>query len=162
MNARGLVRRAVPGPARLGDEGSISLYILGLAVMAAVVIAGAAVVTSAHITRMTLLDVADGAALAAANALDESTGYDNGVGASVPISRASVSRRAAEYLRSRPRPARVTAWRLTPSTGSPDGGTAVVGLTADVELPVLGTALRAIGGSITISVESSARADLDL
>ena len=76
-------------------------------------VAGTVAVTSAHLSRMRLLDLADGAALSAANALDESA-YDQGVGESVPLSNASVQQRAATYLGSRPRPARHHA-----SGGSP-------------------------------------------
>ena len=105
------------------ERGSISLFILGLALVAMLLIAGAVAVTSAHLSRMRLLDVADGAALSAANALDDSA-YDQGIGASVPLSNRSVQERAAVYLDSRPRPGSVTAWRLAPGTGTPDGRTA--------------------------------------
>ena len=71
-------------------------------------IAGAVAVTSAHLSRMRLLDVADGAALSAANALDDSA-YDRGVGESVPLSNRSVQERAAAYLGSRPRPGSIVA-----------------------------------------------------
>ena len=83
--------RPVPGPAVSGRAparratepprggGSISLFILGLAVIAMLLIAGAVAVTSAHLSRMRLLDVADGAALSAANALDDSA-YEPGRG----------------------------------------------------------------------------------
>ena len=63
--------RAAPG-AGADEDGSISLFILGLALIAMLLIAGAVAVTSAHLSRMRLLDVADGAALSAANALDDS------------------------------------------------------------------------------------------
>ena len=87
------------------EDGSISLLILGLTLIAVLLVAGTVAVTSAHLSRMRLLDLADGAALSAANALDESA-YDQGVGESVPLSNASVQQRAATYLGSRPRPAR--------------------------------------------------------
>ncbi|MGL5929453.1 MAG: pilus assembly protein TadG-related protein, partial [Dermatophilaceae bacterium] len=58
-------------------------------------------------------------------------------------------------------PSRVTEWRLTPATGTPDGQTAVVGLSAKVSVPLIGSLLDQLGGEITISVESRARADVD-
>ena len=79
-----------------------------------VLIAGTVAVTSAHLSRMRLLDVADGAALSAANALDDSA-YERGVGESVPLSNRSVQERAAAYLGSRPRPGSVAGWRLAPA-----------------------------------------------
>ena len=69
--------------------------------VAAVLIAGTVAVTSAHLSRMRLLDVADGAALSAANALDDAA-YREGVGTAVPLSNASVRERAAAYVGGRP------------------------------------------------------------
>ena len=74
---------------RRDEAGSISLLILGLTLIAMLLVAGTVAVTSAHLSRMRLLDLADGAALSAANALDESA-YEQGVGESVPLSDASV------------------------------------------------------------------------
>ncbi|MGL5863415.1 MAG: pilus assembly protein TadG-related protein [Phycicoccus sp.] len=147
-------------PAPRDEGGSISLYILGLTTVAIVLIVGTIAVTSAQITRMQLLDVADGAALAAANALDRGA-YDAGVGDTVPVSESSVEGRAAAYLTAREPPSHVTEWRLTPATGTPDGQTAVVGLAARVRVPLVGDLLDQLGGEITISVESRARANLD-
>jgi hypothetical protein len=142
------------------ETGSISLYLLGLAVIAMTLVAGTVTVTTAHLARIRLLDVADGAALEAANALDASA-YTRGVGDAVPLSDASVRRRAAEYVGALDRPPGVTAWRLGPRTGSPDGRSAVVGLSGEVELPLVGGALRDLGATITVSVVSTARADVD-
>ncbi len=141
------------------EQGSISVLILGLTMIATVLVMGTIAVTSAHLSRMRLLDVADGAALSAANALDASA-YREGVGSSVPVSNASVREGAARYVGSRPRPGSITAWRLGPETGTPDGATAVVTLTGDARLPLVGGVLRSLGVSITISVRSQARADL--
>ncbi|HET6966894.1 MAG TPA: pilus assembly protein TadG-related protein, partial [Ornithinibacter sp.] len=88
-------RRRAPVPRR-DEEGSITPLILGLTVIAMLLIAGTVAVTSAHLSRMRMLDVADGAALSAANALDD-TAYGMGIGASVPLSNASVQERAAAY-----------------------------------------------------------------
>lgn len=142
------------------EDGSISIFIVGLTVIAMLLIAGTIAVTSAHLSRMRLLDVADGAALSAANGLDD-TAYTQGVNTSVPLSNATVRERAAAYVGSRPRPGSILAWRLGPKTGTPDGRTAVVALTGEAELPMIGSVLRELGVSISISVESRARADLE-
>jgi hypothetical protein len=141
------------------ERGSISLFILGLSLIAMLLVAGAVAVTSAHLSRMRLLDVADGAALSAANALDDSA-YDRGVGESVPLSNRSVQERAATYLAGRPRPSSIGQWRLAPGTGTPDGRTAVVVVVGEAELPMIGPALRELGVSVAITVESRARADV--
>jgi len=141
------------------ERGSITPFILGLTVIAALLIAGTIAVTSAHLSRMRMLDVADGAALSAANALDDEA-YRRGVGESVPLSTASVQQRAADYVASRPRPASILSWRLASGTGTTDGRTAVVALTGEAELPMMGPALRELGVTVTITVRSSARADL--
>jgi hypothetical protein len=149
------------GSRNLHDErGSISIFIVGLTVIATLLIAGTIAVTSAHLSRMRLLDVADGAALSAANGLDDSA-YTRGVTTSVPLSNATVRERAAGYVASRPRPGGILAWKLGQGTGTPDGRTAVVTLTGEAELPMIGSVLRELGVSVRISVESSARADLE-
>lgn len=158
MTDSGVARRGRTGSPR-DEDGSISLFILGLALIAMLLIAGAAAVTSAHLSRMRLLDVADGAALSAANALDDSA-YDQGVGESVPLSNRSVQERAAVYLGSRPRPGSIREWRLAPGTGTPDGRTAVVVVVGEAELPMIGPALRDLGVAVTIRVESRARSDV--
>ena len=152
-------RSGVPDRPGRDERGSISLFILGLSLVAMLLIAGAVAVTSAHLSRMRLLDVADGAALSAANALDDAA-YQRGVGESVPLSNASVQERAATYLRARPRPGSISQWRLAPGTGTPDGRTAVVVVVGEAQLPMVGTALRELGVSVTIRVESRARSDL--
>ncbi|MGL4743264.1 MAG: pilus assembly protein TadG-related protein [Dermatophilaceae bacterium] len=153
-----------PGPdagmAQHGERGSISLYIVGLAMVAIVLITGTVAVTSAQVTRMQVLDVADGAALAAANALDRDA-YEDGVRGYVPVSTPSVRKQAAAYLAVREPPPRVSAWRLTPATGAPDGRTALVGLTARIRVPLIGAVLEQLGGEVTISVESRARAGVN-
>lgn len=147
-------------PARRRDEGgTITVYLLGLVLVAVTLVAGTVAVTSAHLARIRLLDVADGAALSAANALDDAA-YRQGVGDSVPLSDASVRARAADYLGGLDRPTGVLAWRLGPGTGTPDGRTAVVELTGEAELPLVGGALRELGVSISIHVTSRARSDL--
>lgn len=141
------------------EQGRVGILILGFAVIVMVLIAGTVAVTSAHLSRMRLLDVADGAALTAANAFDESS-YAAGLGSSVPLSNATVRESAAGYVSSRPLPVGITAWRLESGTGTPDGQTAVVAMSCEATLPMIGSVLRELGVSVRIRVTSSARADL--
>jgi hypothetical protein len=127
--------------------------------VALLLVAGTVAVTSVHLSRMRLLDVSDGAALAAANALDEGA-YSSGVGDAVPVSDQTVREAAGGYVADRPLPVGISAWSLAEGTGSPDGRTAVVAMTCRADLPLVGGALDALGGSVTIRVVSRARADL--
>ncbi|MBT9255859.1 hypothetical protein KMZ32_10270 [Phycicoccus sp. MAQZ13P-2] len=141
------------------EHGTITVYLLGLVLVAMTLVAGTVAVTSAHLARVRMLDAADGASLAAAGALDEGA-YREGVGDSVPLATSSVRARAASYLGSVERPTGVLDWRLGPATGSPDGRTAVVDLSGEAELPLVGGVLRELGVSITVHVTSRARSDL--
>ena len=146
---------------RLGGEeqGSITLLIAGCMAIAMVLILGTIVATSAQLTRVQLLDVADSAALDAADAFDQGA-YQRGVDDAVAISNATVWNSAEEYLWAAERPGRVTSWSLVSGTGTRDGQTATVVVAAQVQLPVVGRALSALGGSITITVSGTARAGL--
>ena len=155
-------RTAAPRRTReeAGEEaGQVSLLILGFAVVAILLIVGTMAVTSAQLSRMRLLDAADGAALDAADSLDVAA-YRDGLGTSVAVSDDTVVRTAAAYLQDRPLPVGMLGWQVAPGSGSPDGETAVVRLQGEAELPWVGPLLDALGGSVTITVESRARSDL--
>lgn len=141
------------------EAGSISVLVLGFAVVAILLVLGTVAVTSVQLARMRLLDVADGAALEAANSVDD-TVYARGLHEAVPLSSRGVRQSASAYLGRTPRPPGVLAWSLAPGTGCPDAETAVVRITGRVEVPVVGALLSVTGGSVTITVESRARADL--
>lgn len=138
----------------------MSLLILGFAVVAILLIVGTVAVTSVQLSRMRLLDAADGAALDAADALDLGA-YQRGLGDAVAISDKTVRETAVRYLAERPRPASMLAWQVAQGTGSPDGQTAVVRVSGKADLPLVGGLLDTLGGSVTITVESRARADLE-
>ena len=151
--------RPAPGEQRR-EEGQVSLLILGLTLIALLLVVGTVAVTSAHLSRMRLLDAADAAALDAANALD-ARAYTAGIGATVPLGDATVQDAAGAYLASRPLPTGITHWQVDPGTGSPDGRTAVVALSCQADLPMVGGLLDAVGTSVTIHVVSRARADVE-
>jgi uncharacterized membrane protein (UPF0136 family) len=157
VTPNGSQRRHLPRP---GDErGQISVLILAMTVISATLIVGGIAVTSAQLSRMRLLDAADGAALDAADSLD-STAYQKGLDHAVAVSDATVRTTAEQYLASRPLPVGMIGWWVVSGTGTPDGQTAVVRLTGQADLPLIGSALSALGGSVTITVESRARAEL--
>lgn len=140
------------------DEGRLSILILGLAVIATTLILGGLAVTSVHISRMRLLDAADAAAL---DATDEAVTrvYSGGVGQALPLSDEVVQQTAVETLAGRQRPQGLNSWAVAGGTGSPDGQTAVIRLTGEADLPLVGGLIRGLGGSVTVGVESQARAD---
>ncbi len=153
--------RGIPAsaPTTRREEGQVSLLILGLSLVALLLILGTVAVTSAHLSRMRLLDVADAAALDAADALDASA-YSRGVGDVVPLSDATVQASAEAYLASRPLPVGISAWQVDAGTGSPDGRTAVVAMSCQADLPMVGPMLDALGASVTVHVVSRARAEV--
>ena len=139
------------------DRGQLSIMVLGLTVIAMTLIIGGLAVTSVQISRMKLLDAADSAAL---EATDEGTEriYTSGLGETLPVTDAVVQRSAADHLASRDRPHGIESWAVAEGTGSPDGRTAVVRLQGEADLPLIGGLLESLGGSVTVTVESRARA----
>ena len=135
----------------------VAAYLLGS--LSGSLIVGGIAVTSAQLSRVRLVDAADGAALDAADSLD-TTAYQKGLDHAVAVSGATVRDTAEQYLASRPLPVGMIGWWVAPGTGTPDGQTAVVRLTGEADLPLIGPALAALGGSVTITVESRARAEL--
>ena len=145
---------------RTDERGQISVLLAGLSVVVLLVVLGGVDVTAAHLARMRLYDVADAVALDAADALDESAYYTSGVSDVVTISTATVREEAADSLAARGLPIGVDSWVALPGTGSPDGRTAVVVLEGTVDVPFTGAVLGALGCTVTITVESHARAQL--
>lgn len=137
----------------------MTLLVMGCMAIAVLLVLGTVVATSAQLARVRLLDVADGAALDAADAFD-ARAYSSGLGDAVAISGATVWDSAETYLAVRERPERVTWWAVEQGTGTPDGETAVVVVSGRVSLPVVGPLVEAIGGSVTITVTGAARAGL--
>ncbi|WP_191563032.1 pilus assembly protein TadG-related protein [Janibacter melonis] len=140
-----------------GEDGQLSLLVLGLTVIALTLILGAMAVTSVQVTRMRLLDAADTAALDAADE-DEASIYAEGIDQVVPVSDEAVQRTAAETLAGREMPPGLRSWQVAPGTGAADGQTAVVRLTGEADLPLVGGLIRGLGGSVTVTVESRAQA----
>lgn len=145
---------------RRDESGQAGLLTLGFTVVSIMLILVTSAVTAAQLARMQLLDTADAAALDAADALDGGV-YTGGVGDAVPVSDTSVRESAQTYLSTVSRPGGITSWQVAPGTGSPDGEVAVVVLTGTASLPFVESILDAVGGSVTITVESRARAGLD-
>lgn len=143
------------------DRGRIVILCAGLFAILGLLIMGGVNVTSVQLARVHLLDAADAAALDAADAADDSAIYRGGVGRSVPLSNSSVISDARANLAFQELPAHVTGWAVSDGTGTPDGRTAIVRMTATVKPPLFGGALSALAGDVTITVQSQARSDVD-
>jgi hypothetical protein len=144
-----------------GEDGQISVLLIGMVAIGLTLVMGVVGVTSVQLSRIQLMDAADAAALAAADAVAEDVLYRDGLGAGVPLTDADVQAAASRHLAARSRPPRVTSWSLTGDTGTPDGRTAVVQLTGQARIPVVSAAIEHLGGGVTITVRSTARSDLE-
>jgi hypothetical protein len=142
------------------ERGQVGILVLGFTVVALMLVVGGVDVTAVQLARTQLLDAADGAALDAADSLDEPGAYDGGLGAAVRLTDATVLQAAAGYLAAQPRPSGVSSWGLVGGTGALDGQTAVVRLQGQATIPLLSSVVEVWGGSVTITVESRARAAL--
>nr|WP_306239008.1 pilus assembly protein TadG-related protein [Ornithinimicrobium cryptoxanthini] len=143
------------------ESGQISILLIGMVSITLLLVLGVVGVTSVQLSRIHLLDAADAAALAAADAVDEGSIYDAGLGEGVPLTTAGVTDAAAAHLARQPVPDRLLGWQVAPGTGTPDARTAVVRLQGEAQIPVVSGILRSLGGSVTITVESRARSELD-
>ena len=166
-------RGAAPSPARAGSEsaatsestapgdsgedGQISLYILGMVIVALMLIVVTVGITAVALARTRLMDAADSAALVAANALDERVYAGTGVGENIPVSNATVAQAATDHLASIPPPPGVISWWIDGGTGTVDGEVAQVTLSSRVRIPMAG-AVIGDRASIGITVTSRARA----
>lgn len=146
-------------PAR-AESGQISILLLGLVVLCLVIVMGVVGVTSVQLSRIHVLDAADAAALDASDAASLDRAYAEGVGSGVPLTDASVVAAATAHLAERERPSRLSAWQVAPGTGTPDGRTAVVVIRGTARIPVVSPVLESLGGSVTVTMTSTARSDL--
>ena len=142
------------------EEGRITILVLGLFMLTTLLILGAIDVTAAQLARMRLLDTSDSLALNAANSTPEGSVYEGGLGEDLPLTSGSVTASAGSDLAERSLPSGISAWHLGSGTGTTDGQTATVELTGEATLPMTGWLLEKLGGSVTITVTSKARAPL--
>ncbi|WP_413452378.1 pilus assembly protein TadG-related protein [Georgenia phoenicis] len=141
-----------------GERGQIMLLSLGFGVLALALVLVVAAASSIYLERKQLLALADGAAADAADAIDYGL-YYAGEREGLPLSDASVQEAVGEHLESSAAASTFRGLRVAAGTGTNDGRTAHVTLTAVARPVVVPWALVPWSDGFAITVTSSARAD---
>ncbi|MEE6282680.1 hypothetical protein [Georgenia sp. MJ170] len=156
---RGIGPRLRPAGAD-AEDGQITLLSLGFAVVALALILVVASATAIHLERKQLLALADGAAADAADAIDLERYYqDDLASAGVPLSDGSVRDAVAAHLDAALATSRFEGLRIGGSTGTSDGRTARVTLTAVARPPLVPWVLAPWSDGFRIQVTSLAEAE---
>jgi uncharacterized membrane protein len=80
-----------------GDDGTVLVLTLGLSAILLVLVAVVVDVSAVALAQRSVASAADGAAVSAAQGLDETAFYDAGVDSGVPLSDETVAARVAAY-----------------------------------------------------------------
>lgn len=165
-----------PGSGRLlrGDEGRITILVLGYFVVIAVLLGVVVGVASVQTERQRLFAVADAAALDAADALAVDAYFRDGLGVdgapgaaaagagagavAVPLTDASVRASVEAYLGAVGAAGRFEGLTVSALTGTPDGSTAQVVLSAVATPAMLPRVVDERAGGVPITVTARARA----
>ncbi|WP_350001705.1 pilus assembly protein TadG-related protein [Pseudarthrobacter sp. WHRI 8279] len=139
------------------EDGQMMVMILGyvtLALLVATVVIG---ISSVYLEHKRLLSLADGASLAAADSYTLGDVDAHGGSPSATLNPARVRNVAADFVSRSPAAQRFSGLAVAGVTGSPDGSTAVVVLTAAVHPPVVNFL---VPDGIRIEATSTARSRL--
>ncbi|HSO92364.1 MAG TPA: pilus assembly protein TadG-related protein [Arthrobacter sp.] len=146
-----------PGRVQGSDDGQLMVLIIGfvlLALLLATVVIGA---SSVYLEHKKLLSLADGASVAAADSFTLGQLETGGGSPTAILTGARVRSAAVEFLDRSSATARFSGLAVGPGTGSPDGSTAVVVLSAAVHPPVVNFL---VPDGIRIEASSTARSRL--
>jgi len=139
------------------EAGQLMVMILGyvaLALLVATVVIG---ISAVYLEHKRLLSLADGASLAAADSYTLGEVASGGGSPAAVLNAARVRNVAADFVSRSPASQRFSGLALGGETGTPDGSTAVVVLTAAVHPPVVNFL---IPDGIRIEARSTARSRL--
>lgn len=139
------------------EDGQMMVMILGYVVVALLVTTVVIGISSVYLEHKRLLSLADGASLAAAASYTLGEVETQGGSPSAVLSPARLRNVAADFVSRSPASQRFDALAVTGATGSPDGSTAVVVLTAAVHPPVVNFL---VPNGIRIEATSTARSRL--
>lgn len=139
------------------EDGQMMVMILGYVTLALLVTTVVIGISSVHLEHKRLLSLADGASLAAADSYTLGDVDTQGESPSATLNPARVRNVAADFVSRSPAAQRFSGLAVAASTGSPDGSTAVVVLTAAVHPPVVNFL---VPDGIRIEATSTARSRL--
>jgi hypothetical protein len=140
-----------------GEDGQLMVLIIGYVLLALLVTTVVTAASSVYLEHKKLLSLADGASVAAADSftlgqLESASGSPTAV-----LSAGRVRSTAADYLNRDGAFARFSGLAVAPATGSPDGSSAVVVLSAAVHPPIVNFL---VPDGIRIEATSTARSRL--
>ena len=160
--AREMMRRLVRRARRTadGDHGQLILLIIGFMLITALLVTVVVNASKLFLMRRSLAALADGAAVAAANGIDERAVYTNGLaGGSVPLSEGQAEALVRDYLESYFRETgaarRFPGLQLVDVTTS--GGVATVTLRVRMGLPFVNEVSDDYDDGVSIRAVASAR-----
>jgi hypothetical protein len=139
------------------EDGQMMVMILGYVVLALLVATVVIGISSVYLDHKRLLSLADGASLAAADSYNLGEVDTQGGSPSAVLNPARVRNVAADFVARSPAAQRFEALAVAGATGTPDGSTAVVVLTAAVHPPVVNFLMP---DGIRIEAASTARSRL--
>lgn len=139
------------------EDGQMMVMILGYVTLALLVTTVVIGISSVYLEHKRLVSLADGASLAAADSYTLGDVDTQGESPSATLSPARVRNVAADFVSRSPAAQRFSGLAVAGSTGSPDGSTAVVVLTAAVHPPVVNFL---VPDGIRIEATSTARSRL--
>jgi Putative Flp pilus-assembly TadE/G-like len=133
---------------RSTDSGQITLLVIGFTLVLAVLIAVVVTTSRVFLYQRALSTATDGAAIFAANQLDEAAFYAGGAGEHLPISAAGARRAVAEYVTRSRLAERFDGFGYAVGT---DGRVVTVTFTARVELPLVGAVTDRYHNGVTVT-----------
>ncbi|MCO4257431.1 pilus assembly protein TadG-related protein [Pseudarthrobacter cellobiosi] len=133
------------------------VMIIGYALLALLVVTVVIGISSVYLEHKRLLSLADGASLAAADSYTLGEVGGEGGSPSAVLGSGRVRSVAADFIARSPSSARFDELAVSAATGSPDGSTAVVVLSAEVHPPVVNFL---VPDGIRIEAVSTARSRL--
>lgn len=152
-------RTGLPARRERNDDGQLALLVVGFLLITALLVTVVVNASRVFLVHRSLSAAADGAALAAADALNEAAFYTDPNPQDLPLSSAAASEAAAAYVATADLPARFEGFSAGTSV-APDGVTVTVTCAAVVRLPFLNAASDGYAGGVPIRVTSSARSPL--
>ena len=134
------------------ERGQVTVLVIGFFLVVATLVAVVVDASAAYLQRQRLSNLADGAALAAADAVDLDALYADGVGDSLPLSTTAAHQQVADYLAVAAADVQGLQWRVTATDDEVE--VQVSGL-LDLPLGVPGVAQR-----VRVTGEGAAQATL--